>query len=261
MHNAITERITSKTPRQLPTRPVLEYVQRQRKRFPGSTTWSEVFSFCVSRTISMAVTPRFARWVGWICGWGGAALAALGGASTKLYPHDDTLPVWCGLTAAALVAINQAIKPDNRADAHYRGHILQEEAFWDCELGKGSNEGLVDAWHRAQSGAPRTGWPTSDSSSSPSDWKLMRPVRTSGANSIRRSTSLSGGIWLRADDPKSASSLTSQRRHSSANAKAWTKVVSDGMLVANSVRIGELRGKWTFVGRWGCLGVLSRSGG
>ena len=24
----------------------------------------------------MAVTPRFARWVGWICGWGGAALAA-----------------------------------------------------------------------------------------------------------------------------------------------------------------------------------------
>ena len=95
-----------------------------------------------------------ARWVGWICGWGGAALAALGGASTKLYPNDDTLPVWCGLTAAAPVAMNQIFKPDTWAEAYYRGHLLLEEAIGDCELGKGSKDGLVDAWHRAQSGLP-----------------------------------------------------------------------------------------------------------
>lgn len=96
------------------------------------------------------------RWLGWICGWGGTVIAALGAASLKLFDgeHSHTVPVWCGFAAAALTGVNQTIKPDVWADAYYRGHLLLEEAIGDHLLGKATADDLTKAWHRAQSGLP-----------------------------------------------------------------------------------------------------------
>lgn len=95
-----------------------------------------------------------ARWVGWLCGWGGSALAAFAGVSTKLFKDSENLPVWCGLIAALLIAVNQVIKPESWADAYYRGHLLLEGAIGDYALGKATPEALSDAWHQAENGLP-----------------------------------------------------------------------------------------------------------
>lgn len=94
------------------------------------------------------------RWISWICGWGGSALAAFGGIWINLHPTDHTVAVWSGLIAASLTAIVQTVKPDVWADAYYRGHILLEQAIGDHVLGKATVEDLQNAWHQAQSGMP-----------------------------------------------------------------------------------------------------------
>jgi hypothetical protein len=60
----------------------------------------------------------------------------------------------CGFIAAILIAINQIVKPDQWADAYYRGHVLLESAIGDHALGRATPQALSDAWRQAESGLP-----------------------------------------------------------------------------------------------------------
>jgi hypothetical protein len=94
------------------------------------------------------------RWIGWICGWGGTALAAFGGIWVKGHPNDGTFLMWTGLIAAALTGVTQTVKPEVWADAYYRGHLLLEQVIGDHVMGKATPDDLQKAWHLAQGGLP-----------------------------------------------------------------------------------------------------------
>lgn len=94
------------------------------------------------------------RWISWICGWGGSAVAAFGGLWATIHPEDHTIPLWAGLVAASMIAIIQTVKPELWADAYYKGHIVLEQVIGDHYLGQATPEDLRDAWHLAQSCLP-----------------------------------------------------------------------------------------------------------
>jgi hypothetical protein len=94
------------------------------------------------------------RWIGWICGWGGSALAAFGGIWLSTHPDDHTVPLWSALIAAALTAVVQVVKPELWANAYYKGHIVLEQVLGDYVLGKATSDDLQQARHTAQQGLP-----------------------------------------------------------------------------------------------------------